>query len=424
MLRDTLPERREARWLLLGVLLNFLGRGLTVPFLFIYLTDVRGLADALAGLAAGWFGVVMLVFAPIGGSLMDRFGARPVAMISLLVQVLGGVLLAFADTPALAFLAIFVSAAGNGPVWPAGSTMLAQLTGERERQRAFALQFALLNIGIGLGGLIAGAVVDVHRPATFQAIYLLDAATYLVPLVILLAMPSIGRRPGEPGQARAATGGYRAMVRDRPFRRLLIFGLTLMTCGYAQLEVGFAAFSVRVAEVGPRVVAWAIAANTLIILVAQIPVMRRLEGRSRSRSLAVVGVVFGVAWLILGAGGLAGGHRPMLAAALVIACMVVFGLGETVLQPMQPALINALAPDDLRGRYNAANTMNMGIATVLAPITAGPLIGAGLGGAWVILIVGGCLIASLLALLLHRHVTAAQDGTATAEVAGSARPTG
>ncbi|MBB4742502.1 MFS family permease [Actinoplanes octamycinicus] len=409
MLRDTLPERREARWLLLGVLLNALGRGLTVPFLFIYLTDVRGLPDAVAGLAIGWFGAVMLVFAPVGGTLMDRFGARPVGIVSWLAQAVGGVLLAFAGSPALAFLAITVAAAGNGPSWPAGHTLLAQLTGEHERQRSFAMQFTMLNIGIGLGGLIAGAVVDVHRPVTFQAIYLIDAATYLVPMVILLAMPAVGRRSG---QGRPATGGYRVMFRDRPFRRLLIFGLTLMTCGYAQFEVGFAAFSVRVAEVSPRVVAWAIAANTVIILAVQVPVMRRLEGRSRSRSLAVVGAVFGLSWLILGAGGLAGDRFPLLAAVLVIACMVVFGLGETVLSPMQPALINAIAPDELRGRYNAANTMNMGIASVIAPITAGPLIGAGLGGVWVVLIVAGCLLASLLALLLHRHVTAAQDGTA------------
>ncbi|GAA2711119.1 hypothetical protein [Actinoplanes palleronii] len=54
MIRETLPERREARWLLAGVLVSSIGRGLTLPFLFIYLTGVRGLSDAAAGGASAW----------------------------------------------------------------------------------------------------------------------------------------------------------------------------------------------------------------------------------------------------------------------------------------------------------------------------------------------------------------------------------
>jgi hypothetical protein len=56
MLQETLPERPEARWLLAGVLVSSVGRGLTLPFLFIYLTEVRGFTDAAAGFAIGGFG--------------------------------------------------------------------------------------------------------------------------------------------------------------------------------------------------------------------------------------------------------------------------------------------------------------------------------------------------------------------------------
>ena len=96
------------------------------------------------------------------------------------------------------------------------------------------------------------------------------------------------------------------MLRDRPFRRLVIFGLVLTTCGYAQIEVGFTAYSVRVAEVTPRVVAWALAGNTVMIVLSQLLVIRRMEGRSRTGALAAVGAVFATAWLVLGAAGLIG----------------------------------------------------------------------------------------------------------------------
>jgi MFS family permease len=410
MIRETLPVRREARLVLVGVLLSSIGRGLTLPFLFIYLTDVRDMSDAAAGLIIGWFGAVVMICAPIGGTLMDRIGVRPVAIISLTGQVAGSILLAYAVTPALVFLALTVAAAGMASSWAGNATILASLTGEDERQKTFGLQFALLNLGIGFGGVIAGAFVDVHRPVTFVAIYLLDGFTYLVPLAILVAMPGVGQRLTAPGHPD--TGSYREVFRDRAFRRLLLFGLVLTTCGYGQIEVGFPAFAVRTADVTPRVVAWALAANTIMIVAAQLFVMRRLEGRSRSRTLAVTGTIFAVSWLVLGAGGVIGDRLPLLAAILVIACSTIFGFGETLLQPVQPALINALAPDRLRGRYNSAHSVNFGISSVIGPITAGPLIGSGHATTWAVLTLAGCLIAAVLALSLRRLLTPHQDGRA------------
>ncbi|BAL89137.1 putative MFS transporter [Actinoplanes missouriensis 431] len=408
MLREILPERREARWLLAGVLVSSLGRGLTLPFLFIYLTEVRGFSDAAAGLAVGWFGAVLLICSPIGGTLMDRFGTRRVMLPGYLAQAAGSTVLALVHHPAAILAALAVMAAGGAPTWPGGATLLASLTREPERQRTFGLQFALLNLGIGIGGLIAGAVVDSSRPVTFQIVYLADAVTFLIPFAILLAMRGVGHAP-PPRAESGPRGGYLTVLRNRPFRRLLLFALFLSTCGYAQIEVGFAAYAVRVAEVPPRVVAWALAANTVTIVAAQLLVVKRLEGRSRTGALALVGAVFAASWLILGAGGLAG-DGSVAAALCVIGCATVFACGETLLQPVMPAVTNLLATDDLRARYNSSITMLMGIASVLGPVTAGPLIGAGLGTLWVVAMVIGCLLASVLALSLRRLLTIAQDG--------------
>jgi len=80
MLRSTLPASPAARRVLVGTLLSSFGRGLTLPFLLVYLTQVRGLNAGTVGLLAGWMGVVSLGLAPLGGSLVDRFGARTVVL--------------------------------------------------------------------------------------------------------------------------------------------------------------------------------------------------------------------------------------------------------------------------------------------------------------------------------------------------------
>ncbi|WP_433832174.1 MFS transporter [Actinoplanes sp. CA-015351] len=414
-LHETLPERREARWLLTGVLVSSVGRGLTLPFLFIYLTGVRGFSDASAGFAIGWFGAVLLICSPLGGTLMDRFGTRRVMIPGFLAQAAGTVVLALADHPAAVVAALAVMAAGGAPTWPGGATLLASLTADHERQRTFGLQFMLINLGIGVGGLIAGAIVDTSRPATFQAVYLVDAVTYLVPAAILLLLRGVGHAPPQRALGEQERGGYLTVLRNRPFRRLLLFALFLSTCGYAQIEVGFAAYSVRVAEVSPKIVAWALAANTVTIVAAQLLVVKRLEGRSRTSALSLVGVVFATSWVILGVGGLAGGGS-LVAALCVIACAAVFACGETLLQPVMPAVTNVLASDELRARYNASTTMLMGISSVIGPVTAGPLIGAGQGTIWVVAMVVGCLLASLLALSLRPLLSAAEDGRASRRV--------
>lgn len=150
-----------------------------------------------------------------------------------------------------------VIAIGSSAIWSGQNTILASLTDDGERQRVFGLNFALLNLGIGIGGMTSGAIIDTARPGTFQVIYLLDAVSYLMPALILLTLPGVGHRLGNRRtRGEPSAGGYLTVLRDRPFRRLVIFGLVLTTCGYAQIEVGFAAYAVRVAEVNPRVVAW------------------------------------------------------------------------------------------------------------------------------------------------------------------------
>jgi MFS family permease len=418
MLRDALPASRSARRILVGSLFSSIGNGLVLPFLLIYLTRVRGLDAGSVGLLVGWMGLVALTLAPLGGSLVDRFGARRVVLPLFLVEAAGTAALAFVTGAPTAFFALTAIAIAGAALWSGMTTILASLTTEAERQKAFGLNFTLVNLGIGMGGLISGAVVDVSRPVTFQAIYLGNAASFLVPAAILFSLPHAGQRlTSVPGAAALAShesgprGGYGQVLRDRPFMRFFLYGLALTTCGYAQIEVGFTAFSTQVAQVTPRVIGWALAGNTLLIVAAQLFVLRWLDGRSRTRALAVVGVIFATSWLTLAAAGFAGQRGAVaFAVAGVVGCAVVFAAGETLLSPVMPALTNALATDELRGRYNALSSMVWGISGVIGPVAAGPLIGAGHPALWVLLVVGGCLAASVLAIGLHGRLTPEQDG--------------
>src|SRR5262245_23276684 len=133
MLRSTLPASPEARRLLVGTLFSAIGRGLTLPFLLVYLTEVRGLEAGTVGLLVGWMGAVALAVAPLSGTLVDRLGARRVVIPLLLLEVGGSVSLAFVDSVATAFLALTVVAIGFAALWSGQTTILATLVTPEER---------------------------------------------------------------------------------------------------------------------------------------------------------------------------------------------------------------------------------------------------------------------------------------------------
>ncbi|WP_412541063.1 MFS transporter [Longispora sp. K20-0274] len=409
MFRASLPSRPEARRLLLGTLLSTVARGLTLPFLFVYLHEVRGLSATTVSFAVGWMGVLTLVLAPLGGFLIDRFGARKVLLPGFLIEAVGTGSIALVHETWHAYLAMTGVALGGAVLWAGMNTVMTSVTSEAERQKTFGLNFTLVNLGIGIGGLISGVIVDVKHPPSFVLVYVLSGVGNLIPAIILLTMPHLGHRfvkPKEDGEA--VKGGYLTVLGDRPFRRLIALSLVLAICGYAQMEIGFTAFSSTVAHVSPKVLGAAFACNALTIVSVQLLVLRWLEGRSRAMGLAGTGLLFAVSWAVLGFAGLVPG--TVAAAGGVLTCAVIFSLGETMMSPVMPAITNALAKPELRGRYNAMGSMVFGVSGVIGPVSAGPLIGGGHAAVWVVLVVGGSLVASALAVSLRPLLTPEQDG--------------
>jgi MFS family permease len=101
-----------------------------------------------------------------------------------------------------------------------------------------------------------------------------------------------------------------------------------------------------------------------------------------------------------------------------VVCAVVglglFGLGETLWAPVAPALVNELAVEELRGRYNALQSMLWTVASIIGPSIAGLLIGNGRSGVWAVTVIGGTAVAALLFLRLREHLTPTQDGRGVA----------
>ena len=410
---------REGRFLLSTIIVDFIGSGLVMPFNVVYLHEVRGFELARVGVLLALPALVgLLVVGPIG-TLIDRIGPRFVVIGSLVVQIVAQVTLASATTELRAAVGCVLLGFSGGVIWPAIQTLIGTIIPSHLRQRYFGVSFTLLNLGIGIGGILGGLFVDVTRPETFVAIYLIDAATFLAPLAIFLGpLRHVERPPAVSadevvGDGVVAQTGYRAVLRDRSLLLVLAIVFVASFVGYGQLNTGLPAFGREVGGISTQALGLAFAANTAVIVLLQLFVLQRIEGRRRTRMLVLMSGIWAVSFLALGATGLVPG--TIVAAVLFGLCAAIFGFGETFYQPTLPAMVNDLAPDHLRGRYNAVMSIAWQSASVVGPAVAGILIGHGWNVFYIAMLVAGCALVAWLALVAERRLPARVNGVRESE---------
>lgn len=403
---------REGRFLLSTVAIQHLGRGMTLPFTVIYLHEVRDFSLDTSAAIMALLALVAAVMAAPMGSLTDLVGARWMLIGAGVSQSLGAVAMAFATSLPLAVTGALLMGLSASIGWSAGNTFISALVRGPLRQRYFGVNFALLNLGIGAGGLVAGAVVDVSRPVTFEAVFLIDAVLVLIPGIWLLGpLRHVHARSAKPPE-ETAPSSYATVLRLPGIRWVLLLAVVSSFVGYGQLEAGIPAFARQVSQVDTGVIGIAFAANTTVIVLLQFWVLQRIEGHRRTRVGLVMLVIWSFAWLAFGLSGLL--PASLAAAVLVVAFLALFGLGETLLQPTLPAITNDMAPDHLRGRVNAAQSTAFMAGGVIGPVVAGVLLDRGLAVAFIAVVLAGLGLIAWLFLRLERIISPEVNGISSA----------
>jgi predicted MFS family arabinose efflux permease len=382
-----------------GMLVNALGNGVVLPFLVIYLHNVRGFPLATSGLILAVYGATGLAGTATGGIAADGIGARTTLAGALVLNAAGYGLLPLVSDVWHAVALLALAGFGNGAFWPSHSAMLVGHTAEDRRHVAFAINRVALNIGVGLGGLAAGLIATTTAPWTFTVLFVVDAGTFLLFAALLWLVPAL---PARTRNEAHVPGGYADVFRDRTFVAFVGLNCLFVVVALAQLEVTLPVFAKNEAGMSERAIGLMFFLNVIVIVVAQMPIVRLLAGRSRMRALAAMSVVFAACWAAVLGGGLLAGAA---AAAVVTAAVVAFAVGECLHAPSQGGLLADLARPELRGRYFALSTSSYAVGFTIGPAVGGLALGISPAALW-----SGaaalCLVAAGLSLALERRLPA------------------
>ncbi|HEY8089579.1 MAG TPA: TCR/Tet family MFS transporter [Polyangiaceae bacterium] len=218
-------------FVLVTVLLDTLGLGLIIPvaprLVASFLHDDLNQAAHWFGLMVSLYALMQFVFAPVLGGLSDRFGRRPVILLSLLGAAASYLLSGFA--PALWWLFVGRIIAGiTGASFSCAGAYVADVTAPEKRAQAFGLIGAVFGLGFILGPALGGVLGDMGLRLPYFVAAGLNGLNLLYGFFVLPeSLPPERRRPFSFARANALGSLYGLA------RHPVVLGLTgTLACSY------------------------------------------------------------------------------------------------------------------------------------------------------------------------------------------------
>jgi MFS family permease len=375
---------------------------MTLSLLLVYLHDMRGFTNTFGGLLLAYGSIVSIIASTPMGALVDRIGPKKVMIGGLLLNSAGAFSISLVETHFQAIAVITVINISGQAIWPSQSVILTRVTPEKDRQKIFGFNFMLLNLGLGLGGLIGSLIIQRGDLRSFQIMYWVDGSTFLLYLLIVLSLHGANVNKYIPKEDEPQSGTYRDLFAIKPLMYLGIAGIILFTFGYGTIQAGIPVFATQFLGLSPKWLGIIFGVNTISIVVFQPLVMRAIEKYSKYVALIAVGLVWALSWLFVGIAP----YLPLFASGIALSLsQLVFAVGEMIQAPTIPTLANQLAPEHIRGRANAWMSLQWSVSGVLGPAITGLMLGADLGTAWVVVMFIGCFLSIPLFLAMKRAST-------------------
>jgi len=362
---STTPGRSASVGLVLAtVAIDALGFGLVVP---VVPTLVMQLSGQPASGASLWQGALLAAFslmqflcAPLLGALSDRFGRRPVLLVSLGGMCLNYLMLAWAPTLGWLFLGRLIAGA-TAASYSAATAYIADVTPPAKRAQRFGLIGAMFGLGFvggpALGGLLGG--YGLRLP--FLAAALLAGANVLYALLVLPeSLPPALRRPVQWRRANPV-GSLRVIATDPAYARLA----AAWCCSWfalGALQSSFVLENDMRLGWGPQQNGLALAMVGVGSAIVQGLLVRRLVPRMGERRAALAGyVVSALAYLAFAFAD----QVWLLGVGIALQAL------GSISGPAVQALLSARAGPDQQGQVQGALASMQGLTAIIAPLVSG-----------------------------------------------------
>ena len=382
LIHRIIPRDPAMRGIALISLVESVGLGLYSTGAIVFFVRSLHLSVGFVGASLTVAAAAGLIVSVPAGRLADKRDAKRVLCVVSFVQAALFAGFALVDGR-VAFLVVVIGVSLAASVaLPARRVLIVGLFDEGQRVAAAAYSRSLLNVGIGVGALLAGEALAIDSRPAYNALLLGNAASF-VGVGLLVARLRLRPKPPAPDPSDSETPGSPAR---HPLRQPRFVAVSV-TCGVlflsaSILDVGLA-LQVSQHTTAPRaIIAVLLFLNTVLVVLFQVRASRgseTLSGAGRANRLAGVALLGSCVLFPLAS------HRSATAAVvLLIGATILLTAGELFSSAGSWGLSYGLAPEHRAGEYLASFYLVSQIVQIVGPALAAAVVSGGLY-AWLVL---------------------------------------
>ena len=410
-------RRRLLATVAFTLFLDLAGFGMILPVLP-YFAEAMGASETEVAILATAFSLAQFAAGPFLGRLSDRHGRRPIMLVSIAGSIASGIVLGFAGSLIVVFLARIVAGLSKANISTAHAAV-ADVTAPDERAKYMGMMGAALGMGFVFGPAIGGVLSAQFGPTMpFFGSAGLAVINWLMAFRWMPETIHFGRERADRSASsipRGVAGLWRHLVGTS-----LGLVIAINFVGYfafSSMESTFALYNERQFDWGPKETGYMLTFAGVVIAITQGGLVGRVV-----RALGEVGTL-ALGLVVIASGLLAMGFLDQIAAALGISSLLApdgsivpqvlavalfgsfcFACGNGLLSPTVSSLVSQLSRQQDLGWNMGLRESGSALARITAPLLAGPLfqfVGPGVpmaaGG-------GLCVVALALVLVLRRKI--------------------
>ena len=363
----------------LTIFVNLVGFGIIIPLLPFY-AQTFGASPLVIGLLFASFSLSQLIAAPLLGDLSDRWGRRPILILSLIGTAVSFTMLAIAGSLAMLFAARIVDGLSGGNITTARA-YIADITTEDDRARAFGVLGAAFGLGFIVGPALGGLFSHISYTAPIWAA---AAITLVATALAWIWLPETIHR----AHAGGAPWGAIADIARRPNLRLLLGVDLIYWAAFAVYQTTFALFGARRFGFDAAHTGYLLSAFGFLGVIVQGGLVGPIVSKLGERPTLTLGLVSAA----VGWGGSAFTHSVPVFVAMLVPGAIGIGLCNATLS----ALISNAAGAHEQGRVQGAAGGLESFGRTLGPVWGNGTLqafgeGAAYGSAAVVLLVASVL---------------------------------
>lgn len=351
-------KANKTLWVLVFIsVINSMGFGIIIPLLYSY-GKKFGVTEQTIGLLTAAFSIAQFFATPVLGSLSDRFGRRPILIISLIGTCASFILFGFANSILLLFAARILDGITGGNISVA-QAMVQDISSEKDRAKNFGILGSAFGFGFVIGPAVGGLLSNFGEKVPF--FFAAAIAVVGVLLTIFMLKETNEKKGGKEGKLF----NFKSLVTvlKKPVIGTAVFIGFLLTMAQFTMIIGFQTFTVDVLKMNPTQIGlfYAGFGVTGILMQLAVPLIKKVIS-----SQALILVISTV--ICLGMMTMAG-----FAAGLVLFAISIglYGLFNGLRNPMLNAIIADHNEDTEKGEVMGINQSYASIGQTLGPVTAG-----------------------------------------------------